>query len=106
MNPPTAYLQLPPVRQPSAVATPTLPPGLSLTGLVLFVSAALIVASGFMSMRPEIFGLALHPMLVPIALAFPFVVLSRISLFPTRILVGLGSFVGIYLISIVNGTSF
>jgi hypothetical protein len=51
-------------------------------------------------------GLALHPMLVPIALAFPFVALSRIYEFPIRILVGLSLFVGIYLISIVNGTSF
>ncbi len=108
MTPHTAYLQpLTPATQAGPRATsPTLPGGLSLTGAVLCLSSALIVASGYMSMRPEIMGLALHPMLVPIAIAFPFVVLSRIYEFPLRILLGLSLFVGIYVISIVNGTSF
>lgn len=107
MNSPTAYMPLPsPLKDGSRGAAPTLPAGLSLTGLVLFVSSALILASGYMSLRPEIMGLALHPMLVPIAIAFPLVVLSRIYEFPMRVLLGLSLFVGIYLVSIVNGTSF
>jgi hypothetical protein len=79
--------------------------GLSLTGWLLFLIGILVVASGYLSLRPVIFGLALHPMLIPVAFAFPLIGLSRISEFPQRILVSLSVFVSIYLLSIVNGLS-
>ncbi len=77
--------------------------GLSLNGVMLFSIGVLVVASGYMALRPEIMGLALHPSLVPIALSFPLVFLSRISLVPTRIVASLTVFVGIYCFSILNG---
>jgi hypothetical protein len=101
MNQTTAYLNAP-LR--TTKATQQLA-GLSLNGVVLFLVGLLIVASGFMSLRPQVFGLAVHPMLLPIAVAFPLVVISRITLFPTRILIALSLFVAFYLMSIVNGVS-
>ncbi len=79
--------------------------GLSLTGVLLLLISTLVVASGYMSLRPMVFGLALHPLLIPIAIAFPLVGLARISQFPQRVLITLLAFVGIYLTSILNGLS-
>jgi hypothetical protein len=79
--------------------------GLSLNGLTLFAIGLLVVASGYMALRPTVMGLALHLSLVPVALAFPLVFLSRINLFPTRILVALVIFAGMYCFSIINGLS-
>lgn len=79
--------------------------GLSLNGLTLFAIGLLVVASGYMALRPKIMGLALHLSLVPVALAFPMVFLSRISTIPTRILAALTVFVGMYCFSIINGIS-
>ncbi len=77
--------------------------GLSLTGIWLFIVSLLVVASGFSSWRPEVGGLLVHPYLVPMALAFPFVVMSRIGEFPVRILVSLMVFTAVYSFSAVNG---
>ncbi|HEX3725632.1 MAG TPA: hypothetical protein VHV08_05290, partial [Pirellulales bacterium] len=79
--------------------------GLSVNGGLLFTAAFLVVASGFSSLRPEVMGLALHPSLVPIALAFPFVLMSRIGEFPMRVLSALVLFVAMYCFSVCNGTN-
>lgn len=79
--------------------------GLSLTGIWLFITSMLVVASGFEGMRPEVGGLLVHPYLVPVALAFPFVVMARIAEFPVRILVALLVFTAMYSFSAVNGGS-
>ncbi len=80
-------------------------PGLTINGLVLFVASLLVAASGYTSFRPEIMGLALHPYLVVVAVAFPLVLLTRISLFPVRILVALLLFTAMYFFSVINGLS-
>lgn len=77
--------------------------GLSLTGIWLFITSLLVVASGFPNLRPEVGGLLLHPYLVPVALAFPFVAMSRIGEFPVRILVAIVVFTGVYSFSAING---
>jgi hypothetical protein len=50
-------------------------------------------------------GVSLHAALVPIGLAFPFVLLSRGAQFPGRVMAGLLAFVSIYAFSVVNGAS-
>ncbi|MEX2113429.1 MAG: O-antigen ligase family protein [Pirellulales bacterium] len=77
--------------------------GLSLNGLLLFAASFLVVGSGFQSMRPEIMGLLLHPYLIPVALAFPFVVMMRFGAFPGRIAAALVCFIAIYYFSILAG---
>jgi len=77
--------------------------GLSLNGILLFGTGVLVVASGFKSLRPDVGGLALHPSLVPIALAFPFVLMARIGDFPLRALVAMVLFFGMYCFSVLNG---
>lgn len=79
--------------------------GLTLTGVVLFLIGVLVVASGYVALRPKIMGVSLHAALVPIGLAFPFVLLSRGNQFPMRVMVGLIAFAGIYAFSVVNGAS-
>ena len=80
--------------------------GLSINGVLLFATSFLVVASGFASLRPDVFGLLLHPFLVPVALAFPFVIMSRLGDFPVRILVTLLIATGIYWFSIFSGGNF
>src|SRR6478736_6468975 len=79
--------------------------GLSATGVLLFITSVLVVASGYTSLRPDVMGLALHPYLVPVALALPFVVMARIVEFPVRILAALLVFTFMYSFSLVNGVS-
>ena len=79
--------------------------GLSINGLLLFLMSFLVVASGFTRFRPEVMGLSLHPYLIPVALAFPFVVLMRLHEFPVRVLAALAIFCGIYFFSVFNGSS-
>jgi hypothetical protein len=79
--------------------------GLSATGVLLFITSVLVVASGYTSLRPDVMGLALHPYLVPVALALPFVLMARIAEFPIRILVALLVFTFMYCFSVVNGAS-
>jgi hypothetical protein len=78
--------------------------GLTVTGVVLFVTSFLVLASGYTSMRPEVMGLALHPFLVPVALAFPLVLLARLGEFPPRVLAALLVFTAMYSFSIVSGS--
>ncbi len=79
--------------------------GLTLSGMLLFVIGCLVIASGYVALRPKILGMSLHAALVPILMTFPFLALSRLSLFPMRVLVGLTVFVGIYAFSVVNGAN-
>jgi hypothetical protein len=79
--------------------------GFTLTGMMLFVTSLLVVGSGFVGLRPVVFGLALHPYLVPVALAFPFVVMARIHEFPMRVLAAFAVFYGMYFFSVFNGQS-
>lgn len=78
--------------------------GLSLTGILLFLIGFLVVGSGFTSFRPQILGLALHPYLVPLALAVPFVLMSRLGEFPLRVLTAMMVFAGMYMFSVFNGS--
>jgi hypothetical protein len=77
--------------------------GLSINGLLLFATSFLVIGSGFRVMRPEVMGLLLHPYLIPVALAFPFVMMSRLGEFPVRIGAALLSFIAIYYFSILAG---
>jgi hypothetical protein len=77
--------------------------GLSMTGVVLLGITLSVMGSGSMSFRPEIFGLAVHPYLIPVAVAFPLVVLARIGEFPPRILAALVVFSSIYCFSVLSG---
>jgi hypothetical protein len=79
--------------------------GLTLTGVYLFVIALLVVGSGFTSLRPSIGGLLLHPYLIPVAAAFPFVVMARITHFPALVLASLLVFTGMYCFSVLSGGS-
>ena len=80
--------------------------GLSINGVLLFATSFLVIASGFTSMRPDIMGLRLHPFLIPVGIAFPVVLATRISEFPPRIMTSLMIFTGIYTFSIFNGRTF
>jgi hypothetical protein len=77
--------------------------GLSLTGILLFITGVFVTGSGFLSLRPDVFGLRLHPYLIPVAIAFLPMVLTRIQTFPVKILVTLLVFTGIYFLSVFNG---
>jgi hypothetical protein len=78
--------------------------GLSMTGVMLFLIGVFVIGSGFMSLRPAIGELRLHPYLIPVAAIFPFMLLTRLHLFPVKILAGLFVFVGMYFVSVCNGT--
>lgn len=99
---PPAYPRAP-AKSPSAdgelVAT-----GLSVTGVVLFVTGLLVVGSGHMSLRPEVMGLRVHPFLLPVAAAFPLVVLARITEFPVRVLAAMLTFCAMYWFSVLQGS--
>jgi hypothetical protein len=79
--------------------------GLSLSGFMLFAVSFLVVASGFTSLRPDVMGLAMHPYLVPVALAFPLVLIMRIHLFPFRVLCALLVFTFMYSFSVLSAGS-
>jgi len=78
--------------------------GLSLNGLLLFVIGLLIVGSGFTSFRPSVFGLSLHPYLIPLAAAVPLVLMARLTEFPVRVLAAMLVFAGMYTFSVLSGT--
>lgn len=80
--------------------------GLSLTGVLLFVIGFLVLASGYLSMRPKVMGLSLHPYLIPVALAAPLVLLARLNEFPVRVLTALLVFTGMYFFSVMSGKGF
>jgi O-antigen ligase len=97
-------LNIPTVPAPRGLSpkiTPALhmPKGLSLSGYYLFVMGLLLMASAFDWLRADIGGLKLHPALVLVALALPFIVLSRLQLFPWKTLLGMAIFVGMYVFS-------
>ncbi|REK10861.1 MAG: O-antigen ligase family protein [Planctomycetota bacterium] len=77
--------------------------GVTLGGMWLFLIGVLVVGSGYRSMRPEIFGLALHPYLLAVGLAFPLVALTRLGEFPARILAAIVVFTLMYCFSLFNG---
>ena len=69
---------------------------LTLTGVWLLLIGLSIGLSGFRSFRPSIGGLLLHPDLILIGLAFPFVLLTRAGKYPLGPLIGGIVFVGMY----------
>ncbi len=77
--------------------------GLSLTGMLLFVIGLAVVGSGFLSLRPMVGGLALHPYLIPLGAAFPLVFLARISQFPVLVMAALLVFYGMCCFSVLSG---
>lgn len=62
---------------------------LTLNGVWLFVIGLSVVASGIRAARPSIAGLLLQPYLVPVLLAMPYVLLTRLQELPMRVLIGL-----------------
>ena len=77
--------------------------GLSMNGVWLFITALLVMASGFTALRPMIAGLRFHPYLAPMAVVLPYVLLVRIGEFPARVGAAMVAFVGIYTFSILSG---
>ena len=69
---------------------------LTLTGVWLLLIGLLIGLSGLRSFRPSIGGLLLHPDLILIGLAFPFVLLTRAGKFPLGPLIASVVFAGMY----------
>lgn len=98
-SPSLAKRDMDPVRNAMSVA------GLSSGGVLLFVMTLLIVASGYTSLRPNVIGMRVHPYLFIIAVAFPFVVMSRMHEFPGRVLVPLLAFTLTYFFSVFSGAS-
>ena len=75
---------------------------MSLNGAYLFLMSVLVVGSGLGSWRPEVFGLLVHPYLVPLGLVVPFLV-GRFADVPLRILVTMFAFAAMYCFSSLNG---
>src|SRR4051812_43309609 len=71
----------------------------SVTGWMLFVTGFLVLGSAFHWSRFEVGGLLVHPYLIPIGLAAPFVLVSRLKAIPARICAGLAVFVVTFAIS-------
>jgi hypothetical protein len=91
-----------PAQPLSAVPLPrskAIPSQLTISGVVLFITCVLMFGSGFKALRPEIFGLLVHPFLIPLALAFPFIVVGSLKNFPTRALAALLLFFALYTLS-------
>lgn len=99
----TAYMSSPLASRPARPLVPST--GLTLTGVLLFVIGVLVVASGYVALRPQVMGVSLHAALVPMAAAFPLVLLARGSRLPMRVMIGLIAFTSIYSISVINGAS-
>ncbi len=77
--------------------------GMTVTGVLLFLIGFLVVGSGYSMLRPKFIGLSLHPYLLPVAVAFPLVLMSRMHMFPLRIGVSILVFVSTYCFSALNG---
>ncbi|MBI3837576.1 MAG: O-antigen ligase family protein [Planctomycetia bacterium] len=92
-------------RSPSRMGSKLSISGLSISGVVLFAMSFLVVASGFTSLRPDVMGLALHPYLIPVAVAFPLVLVTRVHEFPIRVMCALLVFTGMYCFSVFSGGS-
>ena len=84
-------------RQPSRLASTA--NSLTPTGVWLFLIGLSVVLSGLREFRLPVGGLLLQPYLVPIGLAFPFVLLLRFGRFPVGPLVAWIIFAGMYVIS-------
>lgn len=76
---------------------------LTATGVLAFLTGFSVLASGISSLRPEIGGLLLQPCLIPLGLAMPFVLLTRLGEFPGRILGFLALFTAMYCFSALGG---
>ena len=76
---------------------------LTMGGAFLFLSCLLVVGSGIGQFRPNIAGMRVHPYLIPLGIAFPFLLISRIQHFPPNVLAGTVVFGMIYIASILNG---
>ena len=76
---------------------------LSFGGVFLFISCLLIVGSGIGQFRPDIGGMRLHPYLIPLGVAFPFLFITRLQRFPPNILAGMVVFAMIYIAAVING---
>ncbi len=75
------------------------------TGVWLLLIGLLIGLSGLRSLRPSIGGLLLQPYLIPIGLAFPFVLLLRSGKFPVRPLVCSIIFGAMYAFASLHGAA-
>lgn len=73
---------------------------LSFTGGIAFLTGFAVFASGFKNLRPQIGGLYLHPCLVLLLVAAPFVIYGHVERFPKRILVFLSIFTAMYCFSV------
>jgi hypothetical protein len=78
---------------------------LTLTGVWLLLIGLLIGLSGLRSFRPSIGGLLLQPYLIPIGLAFPFVLLLRSGKFPVGPLISAIVFAAMYALASFRGAT-
>ncbi|HEY1786333.1 MAG TPA: hypothetical protein VGG30_12315, partial [Pirellulales bacterium] len=76
---------------------------LTISGIILFITCALMFGSGFKRWRPEIGGLLVHPFLIPLAIVSPFLLVGSLKNFPTKVLFALCVFFGMYTLSNISG---
>jgi hypothetical protein len=90
-------------REPSRLANAA--NSLTPTGVWLFLIGLSIVLSGIREFRLPIGGLLLQPYMIPLGLAFPFVLLLRFGKFPVVPLIGWTIFAGTYAIALLGSPS-
>jgi hypothetical protein len=91
-------------RPTSAVAMP-LPTGTAgaLNGLMLFVVGLSLIGSGFTALRVDFLGLRVHTYLVVVGAFFPLLAITRLHLIPSRHLIELAAFAGLYFLTTIPG---
>lgn len=80
----------------------TMPNRLTINGVMLFVIGLLLGLSGFEWARPELGGLLVHPYMLAIAAIMPLMVISRLQDLPARVLMSLGVFGTVYILSTIR----
>ena len=77
--------------------------GLTTYGWMLFVIGLSLFASGRAWGRISLGSLLVHPYLVLVGLTFPLLAMGRLHLIPTRMVMGLSAFAGLYFASTFSG---
>lgn len=88
---------------PSFVARTAASAGLTTYGWMLFVIGLSLFASGRAWGRISVGSLLVHPYLILVVLTFPILALGRLHLIPTRFVMGLSVFAGLYFASTFSG---
>ncbi len=79
---------------------------LSAGGILLFVIGLAVLGSGFRAARPNIFGLLLQPYLMPVLLATPLVLVTRMNRLPMKVAVGFFFFTLFFVLTSLDPASF